>query len=144
MALPTSAPSTWAFTPTQYHFHLHCITREYSLKERGINEAWVSLAIQKVALIQYTSSTFSPSFWKCFYRCEPNIVVWEDKWKSSAVMFCIFLSSWKEDMIVIKHDISIMVVYGMLFAFSLQSTTSKNIHNSTMVPLLNTVGHQRS
>ena len=47
-------------------------------------------------------------------------------------------------MIVIKHDVSIIVVYGTLFAFSLQSTTSKNIHNSTMVPLLNRVGHQSS
>ena len=46
--------------------------------------------------------------------------------------------------IVIKHDISIIVVCGTLFAFSLQSTTTKNIHSSTMVPLLNTAGHQSS
>ena len=46
--------------------------------------------------------------------------------------------------IVIKHDISIIVVCGTLFAFSLQFTTSKNIHNSTMVPLFNTAGRQSS
>lgn len=45
--------------------------------------------------------------------------------------------------IVVKSDISIMAVCGTLFAFPLQSTTSKNIHNSTKVPLLNTAGHQR-
>lgn len=39
-------------------------------------------------------------------------------------------------------DVSIMVVCGTLFAFLLQSTTSRNIHNSTKMPLPNTAGHQ--
>lgn len=44
--------------------------------------------------------------------------------------------------IVVMSDVSIMVVCGTLFAFLLQSTTSRNIHNSTKMPLPNTAGHQ--
>ena len=83
--------------------HLHSITStcivlpgSIVLGKEELMKHEVSLAIQKVARIWYTCSTFLPSYWKRFCRCEPNIAVGEDKWKSLALMFWIFLSSWKE------------------------------------------------